>query len=103
VTEIQTGTVAAVALAPTAADPNWRMRALCAEVDPELFFPEPGGPVQAAVAVCRRCPVQERCLEWALDSNERFGIWGGATEQQRVLMRRDARRQCEAEGSEVAS
>lgn len=45
---------------------DWRAEALCAQVDPELFFPEQGFPSHHARAVCARCPVAAECLDWAL-------------------------------------
>lgn len=62
---------------------SWLDFALCAEVDPELFFPEKGGSTREARAVCRECPVTSQCLEWALENDERFGIFGGKTERER--------------------
>jgi DNA-directed RNA polymerase specialized sigma24 family protein len=67
---------------------NWRARAACRAVDPELFFPEPTdepvvqAQVAAAKAVCRPCPVRERCLADALERLP-HGIAGGLTEQER--------------------
>jgi WhiB family redox-sensing transcriptional regulator len=49
----------------------------CAGADPELFFPLPGQSGNPAKAICGTCPVRARCLELALDRDERFGIWGG--------------------------
>ncbi|MFE7614326.1 WhiB family transcriptional regulator [Streptomyces sp. NPDC057496] len=78
---------------------DWRHRAVCREEDPELFFPiGTTGPallqIEEAKAVCRRCPVMEHCLQWALDSNENEGVWGGLAEaERRSLKRRIARRQ----------
>jgi len=67
---------------------DWRDRALCAEVDPEAFFPEKGGSVRAAKQVCRGCEVRADCLEYALAHDERFGIWGGFSERERRRMQR---------------
>lgn len=67
-------------------DTDWRLQALCRQVDPELFFPEGDHPVIAArqaKAVCRQCPVQLECLEYALTNNETFGVWGGMTARER--------------------
>ena len=69
--------------------------------DPELFFPVGNGGLallqaQEAKAVCRRCPVMERCLQWALDSNQ-DGVWGGTDEdERRRLKRRVAHRRAAA-------
>lgn len=73
---------------------RWREDALCAQVDPEVFFPETPGPARQAKELCRRCPVRNECLEYALTNRERFGIWGGLSGRElRVLLRaRDAGR-----------
>lgn len=64
--------------------PAWMREALCAQLgDPELFFPTKGGSTSEAKGVCRRCPVQAECLEFALDNNEAFGVWGGVSERNR--------------------
>jgi WhiB family redox-sensing transcriptional regulator len=71
----------------------WRLNALCAETDPEAFFPEKGGSTREAKKVCVGCDVRAECLEFALASDERFGIWGGLSERERRrlrLMRREA-------------
>ncbi|PZS06271.1 MAG: WhiB family transcriptional regulator [Pseudonocardiales bacterium] len=76
---------------------DWRHRALCRDEDPELFFPIGNtGPalsqIDAAKAVCRRCPVTEDCLSWALESGQDAGVWGGMSEdERRALKRRRAR------------
>ena len=56
---------------------DWQGAARCAEVDPEIFFPERGGSSKAARAVCAVCDVRAECLEYALNNKEQFGIWGG--------------------------
>lgn len=62
---------------------EWADQALCAEVDAELWFPEKGGSSRAAKMICRRCEVRADCLQFALDRNEPFGIYGGLTERER--------------------
>ena len=57
-------------------DESWRQEALCAETDPESFFPEKGGSTREAKRVCIGCSVRMECLEFALAGDERFGIWG---------------------------
>lgn len=64
-------------------DLGWRDDALCAEVGIDLFFPEKGEPTKDAKAVCQLCPVRSECLQYALQNDERFGIWGGMSEQER--------------------
>lgn len=61
----------------------WRDRARCAETDPEAFYPEKGEPTEPARRVCRNCEVRVQCLEYALANDERFGVWGGLSVQQR--------------------
>ncbi|NEK86824.1 WhiB family transcriptional regulator [Blastococcus saxobsidens] len=63
------------------------MDALCAETDPEAFFPEKGGSTRDAKRVCTGCPVRAQCLEFALANDERFGIWGGLSERERRRLR----------------
>ena len=66
----------------------WRADALCAQTDPEAFFPDKGGSTREAKAVCRSCPVVAECLEWALAHEERYGIWGGTSAKERAWLRR---------------
>ena len=56
---------------------------LCAQTDPEAFFPDKGGSTRDAKKVCGACAVRSACLEYALDHEERFGIWGGLSERER--------------------
>ena len=70
--------------------PGWTVWALCAETDPEIFYPEKGGSTYAAKMICRGCVVRAECLEYALEHGERFGIWGGLSEQERRRLRREA-------------
>ena len=69
------------------ADDSWRVDALCAETDPEAFFPEQGGSTREAKRVCGGCAVRTECLEAALANDERFGIWGGLSERERRRLR----------------
>ena len=71
---------------------DWRADALCAQTDPELFFPEKGGSTREPKAICAACLVTGECLEWALLHDERFGIWGGVSVKERQAMRRTPRR-----------
>lgn len=66
---------------------SWTDQALCATVDPELWFPEKGALNREAKRICGGCPVAAECLEYALARNERYGIWGGYSELQRRGMR----------------
>ncbi|MGF1661850.1 MAG: WhiB family transcriptional regulator [Kineosporiaceae bacterium] len=69
-------------------DPLWKDRALCAETDPEAFFPEKGGSTREAKRVCSVCEVRAECLEFALANDERFGIWGGLSERERRRLKK---------------
>ena len=71
----------------SAAADGWRLDALCAETDPEAFFPEKGGSTREAKRVCSGCAVRVECLEAALTNDERFGIWGGLSERERRRIR----------------
>lgn len=76
---------------------DWRSRAACLSVDPELFFPIGNtGPALAqagrAKAVCAACSVREICLRWAIENNQDSGVWGGMSEEERRSMKRRAAR-----------
>ena len=70
---------------------RWQEVGLCRQTDPAAFFPEKGGSNREAKAVCARCPVTAECLEYALERDERFGIWGGLSEQERRRLKVAAR------------
>jgi WhiB family redox-sensing transcriptional regulator len=76
--------------------PAWMDRALCAQVGGDGWFPDrglTGDPADNAMSVfeakqvCGRCPVRARCLEYALQNDERFGVWGGLSENERRRVR----------------
>ncbi len=69
---------------------GWQTDALCAQTDPEAFFPEKGGSTRDAKRVCTSCDVPGECLEYALQNDERFGIWGGLSERERRKLKRRA-------------
>ena len=77
-------------LLPPESDPalSWQENALCAQTDPEAFFPEKGGSTREAKKVCQSCDVKADCLEYALANDERFGIWGGLSERERRRIKR---------------
>jgi WhiB family transcriptional regulator, redox-sensing transcriptional regulator len=68
----------------------WAEDALCAQTDPESFFPDKGGSTREAKKVCAQCFVQAECLDWALTTNERFGIWGGLSVRERRALQKQA-------------
>ncbi|WP_120003026.1 WhiB family transcriptional regulator [Nesterenkonia muleiensis] len=69
----------------------WQVDALCAQTDPEAFFPEKGGSTRDAKKVCGACHVKQECLDYALANDERFGIWGGLSERERRKLKKRAR------------
>lgn len=69
---------------------NWREQALCAQADPEAWFPEKGHSTKDAKRVCARCPVKAECLEDALARDEPFGVRGGLSERQRRRLKHQA-------------
>lgn len=70
----------------------WMAGAVCAQTDPDAFFPEKGGSTKEAKRVCLGCPVRETCLDWALARKEWFGVYGGKSERERrkILKERTA-------------
>lgn len=76
-------------LAEAAGQPgSWQERGLCAQTDPDAFFPERGGCARPAKQICGRCEVRADCLEHALAHDERFGVWGGLSERERRRLQR---------------
>jgi WhiB family redox-sensing transcriptional regulator len=76
---------------------DWRDKAACLTADPELFFPVGNtGPavdqIEKAKAVCARCNVTEVCLQYALETNQDYGVWGGLSEDERRALKRRAAR-----------
>jgi WhiB family redox-sensing transcriptional regulator len=75
----------------TSPDLDWQQEALCAQTGADFFFPEPGSSVREAKRICGMCPIRDACLEYALDNDERFGVWGGLSEKERLEIRRGSR------------
>lgn len=77
---------------------DWQALALCAQTDPELFYPDQGGSGRDAKRLCNGdpergtepCPVRAECLAQALEDGERFGVFGGLTERERRKLRKTA-------------
>lgn len=74
---------------------SWRDKAECRKYDPEIFFPERRGKIDnrdeqviKAKAICAQCEVMAECLEYAIEKDEKFGIWGGLTEDERAAVKR---------------
>jgi len=68
----------------------WQSDSLCAQTDPEAFFPEKGGSTRDAKKICASFEVKAQCLDYALANDERFGIWGGLSERERRKLRKRA-------------
>lgn len=81
---------AAIAAHPDPSTEPWYGKALCPQTDPEAFYPEKGGSTKEAKRICLLCPVTDECLQWALDTDERFGVWGGLSERERRRIKRGA-------------
>jgi hypothetical protein len=63
-------------------------RAACFGIEPDVFFPISEEDAVPALAFCGACRIREECLSWALKNGERYGVWGGTTEQQRRRLQR---------------
>lgn len=61
----------------------WMSDALCAQTDPEVFFPEKGESPEPAKSVCAECDVAAECLRYALDHRIQWGVWGGVSYRKR--------------------
>jgi WhiB family transcriptional regulator, redox-sensing transcriptional regulator len=77
------------ALQAEGVDMAWQDFANCRGADPDLFFPERGASTRTAKQICRECGVQDACLEFAIVSSEKFGIWGAMSERERRKIRRE--------------
>ena len=85
-----------------AVDYSWQERGSCRGVDAELFFPASEEEASPAKAICETCPVRLACLAFAVERNERFGVWGGLTERERARLSPTARERIVREASEAA-
>lgn len=87
-------------------DDEWRAEAVCAQIGGDIWHPEKGGSTREAKLVCNGgpgrepCPVRAECLQYALDHDERFGIWGGYSERERRALKRGAPAPREYQGSD---
>ncbi|PIM71643.1 WhiB family transcriptional regulator [Streptomyces sp. JV178] len=75
----------------TPVDIAWQERALCAQTGADFFFPDPGSSVREAKRICGMCEMRTACLDYALANDERFGVWGGLSEKERLHLRRAGR------------
>jgi WhiB family transcriptional regulator, redox-sensing transcriptional regulator len=76
---------------------DWGSEAECRDKDVSIFFPERDGPnspnhtrgdIKKAKRICGRCEVRESCLVYALETGQRYGVWGGLTPNERKALRR---------------
>lgn len=80
---------------------SWVEAAACRGSEPELFHPDRGASTASAKAVCAGCPVIDECLAWALDTTQKYGVWGGTSEKERRIMRRVAAEPAQMSGPKV--
>jgi WhiB family transcriptional regulator, redox-sensing transcriptional regulator len=71
---------------------DWRAHGACLSADPDLFFPiSSAGPsarqVARAKSVCASCPVRRECLDFALNTHQVHGVWGGTSAEERQFIR----------------
>ena len=84
---------------PSAPTTDWQQHGLCRSIDAAIFFPPPYfehkpdrlAREAKAKAVCAECPVRLLCLDWALETREPYGVWGGYAESERKQMLNDDR------------
>ena len=100
--------ILASSLALAAAEETWRDHALCRDTDPELFFPVGTTgtaltSIDHAKRVCNECTVAGDCLDFALETNQDSGIWGGLSEEERRVIRRQRAAEARAARAAAAS
>ncbi len=76
--------------APVLQERPWSVFAACKDATDVSFFPQNKAEEKSATMICMICPVRDECLEHALATNERFGMWGGVSEKQRRVLARTA-------------
>jgi len=69
----------------------WMADGTCRHHPTEVFFPNDGAGVERARAICARCPIAQRCLDYALENRIEHGVWGGESERSRRRILRDRR------------
>lgn len=72
---------------------HWDPRRGCADIQPDVMFPQTAEDLPAAQKVCRRCPFKQACHQWAVDTAQPYGVWGGIGEKERrreIFARRKA-------------
>ena len=81
----------------------WQDNGACRGADADLFFPERGASTRRAKQICSECAVQVECLEYAICTGEKFGIWGGMSERERRRIRRQRNAARQAALTEIAT
>jgi len=87
---------------------NWRAESACLNTDPDVFFPVAVGTaagklVTRALRICDGCPVKQQCLDYAMRSGEKDGIWGGTTPEERIRARRASHRRLSVRARRAAA
>ncbi len=73
-------------------DVSWRVKGACQGLDPDIFYPDNDDNCDQAISICKTCQVRIACLNYALDSREKQGVWGGASARERRRLLRVGRR-----------
>lgn len=73
-------------------DLSWRVNSACQGLDPDIFYPESEDNCDRAIAICKSCHVRIACLNYALETREKQGVWGGASARERRRLLRVGRR-----------
>ena len=68
---------------------EWRGRAACLGKPSELWFVDVGGSTAEGKAICFTCEVRQECLDYALDTNQQYGIFGGLTIKERRKIKKE--------------
>lgn len=97
-TSVSLGIPAVITPMPWQKEDDWRDLAECLNSPYDMFFPEKGQSTKEAKKICSTCMVREECLQWALDNDERFGIWGGTSQQERKRIKRQQSRMQNPDG-----
>jgi WhiB family redox-sensing transcriptional regulator len=69
---------------------EWQQGGACYGLDPDLFFPTTQDEAGLALSICGACDVREVCLSWAVQNGERYGVWGGTTQEARRRLIRES-------------
>ena len=73
-------------------DTSWRVNSACQGLDPDIFYPDSEDNCDQAIAICESCHVRIACLNYALETREKQGVWGGASARERRRLLRVGRR-----------